>query len=63
MSTAKKIPYGAGHEPKPSVWIPSLATAYARFIDDVREGRFPSADESYDDPTRDTADGPRRIYG
>jgi 3-methyl-2-oxobutanoate hydroxymethyltransferase len=40
----------------------TAAEAYARFIADVREGRFPSAEESYDDPTRET-EGPRRIYG
>ena len=36
--------------------------ALARFVDDVREGRFPDESESYDDPS--LADGTvRKIYG
>ena len=34
--------------------------AVARYAEDVRAGRFPSAEESFDDPTRANL---RRIYG
>lgn len=36
--------------------------AVARYAEDVREGRFPSAEESFDDPTRSPAHV-RKIYG
>lgn len=36
--------------------------ALERFVADVRSGEFPSADESYDDPTLEE-DGVRKIYG
>jgi 3-methyl-2-oxobutanoate hydroxymethyltransferase len=37
--------------------------ALSAFAADVREGRFPSADESYDDPSLHSADPIRKIYG
>lgn len=37
--------------------------AVSRFADDVREGRFPSAEESYEDPTLEPGAEVRRIYG
>jgi len=37
--------------------------ALSTFAADVREGRFPSVEESYDDPTRHHAGPIRKIYG
>ncbi len=37
--------------------------ALSAFAADVREGRFPSSDESYDDPALHGADPIRKIYG
>jgi 3-methyl-2-oxobutanoate hydroxymethyltransferase len=39
---------------------PMVREAVARYAEDVRAGRFPSAEESFDDPTRANL---RRIYG
>ncbi len=39
---------------------PLVRDAVARYAEDVRTGRFPSPEESFDDPTRAK---PRRIYG
>ena len=37
--------------------------ALEQFADDVREGRFPTLDESYEDPSRKSHEGVRRLYG
>jgi len=37
--------------------------ALSAFADDVRGGRFPSTEESYDDPSLSTAEPIRKIYG
>ena len=37
--------------------------ALSTFANDVREGRFPSIEESYDDPTIPSAEPIRKIYG
>ena len=37
--------------------------ALSAFATDVREGNFPSAEESYDDPTLPSAEPIRKIYG
>jgi 3-methyl-2-oxobutanoate hydroxymethyltransferase len=37
--------------------------ALSTFADDVRKGRFPSTEESYDDPSFSTAEPIRKIYG
>ena len=37
--------------------------ALSTFADDVRKGRFPSTEESYDDPSFSTAEPIRTIYG
>ena len=37
--------------------------ALKQFASDVREGQFPSLDESYDDPTQASHDQIRKIYG
>jgi 3-methyl-2-oxobutanoate hydroxymethyltransferase len=37
--------------------------ALSAFAKDVREGRFPSIEESYDDPTIPSAEPIRKIYG
>jgi 3-methyl-2-oxobutanoate hydroxymethyltransferase len=37
--------------------------ALSAFADDVREGRFPSTEESYDDPSLSSAEPIRKIYG
>ena len=37
--------------------------ALSAFADDVRQGRFPSPEESYDDPTLLNTEPIRKIYG
>jgi 3-methyl-2-oxobutanoate hydroxymethyltransferase len=37
--------------------------ALENFADDVREGRFPTLDESYEDPSRPSHEGVSRLYG
>jgi 3-methyl-2-oxobutanoate hydroxymethyltransferase len=37
--------------------------ALEQFASDVREGRFPTLDESFEDPSRPSHDGVSRLYG
>jgi 3-methyl-2-oxobutanoate hydroxymethyltransferase len=37
--------------------------ALEKFAADVREGRFPRLDESYEDPSRTAHEGVSRLYG
>jgi 3-methyl-2-oxobutanoate hydroxymethyltransferase len=37
--------------------------ALAQFATDVREGRFPTQEESYEDPSRPSHEGVSRLYG